>query len=183
MLRLVITKRTEPKLLELMKRHYSQPKGFVGRNICYAIYYNDIYYGHIIAGSATLHLPGRKEFFGEVNLNQIINNIFYHIEKVNNKYPVRNFAEKVLDKFVEVSTTDWEKKYGDKVIGFESLVELPRTGEIYKRTKWFLAGTTKGFTCKRVGGLPSTDSWSGTRVWNYNELKPKLVFYKKVINV
>lgn len=62
MLRLEITKRTDKRLLERMKGHYSQPKGFVGRNICYAIYYKDIYYGHIVWGSATKHLKGRHEF-------------------------------------------------------------------------------------------------------------------------
>ena len=51
MIILTQTKRTDSRLLQLMHNHYSQPKGFVGRNICYAITFNDIYYGHIIGGS------------------------------------------------------------------------------------------------------------------------------------
>lgn len=73
-------------------------------------------------------------------------------------------------------TNDWLEKYDDIVIGFESLVELPRSGELYQRDGWSLVGETKGYTCKRVGGLPRKDRWSGTRIWNTTELRPKLVF-------
>lgn len=58
-LRLEVIKRTDPRILANMSIHYSQPKGFVGRNICYAVLYNSIYYGSIVGGSATKHLPGR----------------------------------------------------------------------------------------------------------------------------
>jgi len=60
MLLLQIVKRTDARILENMKNHYSQPKGFVGRNICYAILWNNKYYGSIVGGSATLHLPNRE---------------------------------------------------------------------------------------------------------------------------
>jgi hypothetical protein len=173
-------KRTDARILANMAIHYSQPKGFVGRNLCYAILYNGIYYGSIVGGSATLHLPNRNEFFGieKSDLNSIINNIFYHVEKVDGKYPCRWFTVKVLKKFREQIAVDWFDKYKNKVIGFESLVELPRTGECYKRDKWSLIGQTVGYTCKRTGGK-GTDSWSGKRVWDTNNLRPKLVFVKK----
>lgn len=166
-----------------MSVHYSQPRGFVGRNICYAVKWDDIYYGSIVGGSATLHLPGRNEYFSltsnnSIQLNSIINNIFFHVEKVNGDYPCRWFTVAVLKKFREVISNDWFSKYNDKVIGFESLVELPRTGECYKKDKWDLIGQTKGYTCKRVAGK-GTDNWSGKRVWNTKELRPKLVFVKK----
>ena len=183
-LKLIIIKRTDLKLLERMKNHYSKPKGFVGRNICYAIYYDDIYYGNIVGGSATLHLPNRNEFFqiDKSKLNQVINNIFFNISKVNGKYPIHNFTSYVLKKFCEVIAKDWQLKYGDKVLGFESLVELPRTGDLYLKAGWTLVGQTKGFTCKRSSGKGS-DSWSGKRVWNTDKksLRPKLVFCYKVI--
>jgi hypothetical protein len=161
-----------------MKIHYSQPKGFVGRNLCYAILYDGVYYGSIVGGSATLHLPNRKDYTGEINLNNIVNNIFYHIEKVNDSYPKRNFAEYVLKRFRERVSLDWKERYGDDVLWFESLVELPRSGEIYKRDNWLEIGLTKGFTCKRVGG-ESTDGWGGRRVWNHTDLRPKRVFLRK----
>lgn len=180
MLQLEITKRTDNRLLWAMSKHYSQPKGFVGRNICYAITYDHQYYGHIIAGSATKHLPGRKAFFSleTLPLNNLVNNVFFHIEKVQGTYPTRNFAQKVLSCWRNIIVSDWLGKYGDQVLGFESLVELPRTGEVYRRDGWTLVGTTKGYTCKRGPGKGS-DNWSGKRVWNTTDLRPKLVFVKR----
>jgi hypothetical protein len=49
-----------------------------------------------------------------------------------------------------------------------------------KRDEWTLVGQTKGMTCKRVAG-DSTDSYTGKRIWNTKDLKPKLVFCKKRI--
>lgn len=180
-LELVVTKRTDPRLLACMENHYSKPKGFVGRNICYAIMYDGIYYGHIVAGSATLHLVGRNEFFGieKSGISQIINNIFFHVEKVGGKYPKRNFSTFVLEKFMEIASQDWTAKYGDKVLGFETLVELPRTGELYLRAGFVVVGETKGYTCKRIGGV-GTDSYSGKRVWDTKNLRPKLVLCKSI---
>jgi len=185
MLKLVKIKKTNPLLQQNMAIHYSQPKGFVGRNICYNIFWDDICYGNIVGGSATLHLPGRNEYFniGPNKLNNIVNNIFFHIEKQNNTYPCRWFSAQVLKLFRHTITQDWYDKYGDKVIGFESLVELPRTGQCYKKDGWDLVGQTKGFTCKRVGGLPQTEKWGGVRVWDYNNLRPKLVFCKKTVDL
>ena len=178
MLLLQIVKRTDARILENMKNHYSQPKGFVGRNICYAILWNNKYYGSIVGGSATLHLPNREKHIGNTNLNNIVNNIFYHVEKINNEYPKRNFAQFVLSEFRKKISNDWQNKYGDNVLFFESLVELPRTGEIYKRDGWIEIGITKGFTCKRIEGK-GTDSWSGKRVWDTKNLRPKRVFLRE----
>jgi uncharacterized protein DUF4338 len=166
-----------------MAKHYSQPKGFVGRNICYLVTRNDVIYGSIVGGSSTLHLVGRDSFFKlykEIKkqaLVRIVNNIFYHVEPANGHYPFRNFTQKVLKAFRKQVAIDWEAKYGDSVIGFESLVELPRTGETYKRDGWTEVGTTKGETCKRVAGQ-GTDSWTGKRVWDTQNLRPKRVFVK-----
>ena len=181
-IKLKITKRTDYRLLARMKIHYSQPKGFVGRNICYAIYYNGIYYGHIVGGSAVMWLVGRDEFFYPLkDLNTIVNNIFYNVSSPTGKYPIRNFTSKILLYFEQQIAKDWAAKYGDRIVGFESLVELPRTGELYLKAGYTLVGQTKGFTCKRTGGT-GTDSWSGKRVWNTDEddLRPKLVFCHKL---
>jgi hypothetical protein len=182
-LRLDSIKRTDPRILVDMAVHYSKPGGFVGRNICYAIMFGDVYYGAIVGGSSTLHLVGRDEFFyltkatKKSKLNRIINNIFYHIEKKGGKYPIRNMVPTVLKMFRERVTTDWVAKYNNSVIGFESLIELPRTGEAYKRDGWTEVGITKGQTCKRVAGK-GTDSWTGKRVWDTKNLRPKRVFVR-----
>jgi hypothetical protein len=168
-----------------MAIHYSQPKGFVGRNICYAIVVRDVYYGAIVGGSSTLHLAGRDEFFGLTRVNKksalkhIVNNIFYHIEKKDGRYPVRNMVPTVLSLFRERIISDWKAKYGDDVIGFESLIELPRSGESYKRDGWVEVGITKGQTCKRIAGK-GTDSWTGKRVWDTKNLRPKRVFVRHI---
>jgi len=181
MIKLKKIKRNNPNFLELMKIHYSNPKGFVGRNICYLIYFDSDLYGAIVGGSATLHLPNRDEFFSIVKgqLHFIVNNIFYHVHRNKNKYPIRNFTVKILLEFEKRIMIDWYNKYLDKLVGIESLVELPRTGEVYKRAGYTCIGTTIGYTCKRVDGK-GTDSWSGKRVWNTKELRPKLVFVKKL---
>jgi len=179
---LVIVKRTSPQLIAEMGRHYSCPKGFVGRNICYSINYGGVCYGHIVGGSATRHLPGRDDFLGfpaKLHLQRLVNNIFFHIEPGGDGYPVRNFASSVIRCFEEAIQRDWSNKYGDPVLAFESLVELPRTGDCYKRAGWKLIGQTKGYTCKRTSGV-GTDSWSGRRVWDTVNLRPKLVFAKKL---
>jgi hypothetical protein len=179
MLAFEVTKRTDARLLASMQRHYSQPKGFVGRNICSAITYSGIYYGHIVAGSATKFLPNRHKFLGTTSkhLNRIINNTYYHVEKVHGHYPCRNFVSLIISEWCNFIPELWKQKYGDSVIGFESLIELPRTGEAYRRAGWTQVGQTKGYTCKRTAGK-GTDSWSGKRVWNTTDLRPKLVFCK-----
>lgn len=173
MVELVRVKRTHPILLENMAIHYSKPKGFVGRNICYLIMFADTCYGSIVGGSATRFLPGRTVLG---NLNNGVNNIFFHCDRVVN-YPCREFVPKVLSNYRRRIEWDWFHDYGDEVLWHETLVELPRTGECYKRDGWELVGQTKGYTCKRIAGK-GTDSWTGKRVWDTVNLRPKLVFIK-----
>jgi len=175
-------KKTDPLLRKNMAIHYSKPKGFVGRSICYEISVDGVCYGHIVGGSATKFLPGRNKFFN-INstsaLKHIVNNVFYHIEKVNGKYPCRWFTAKVVKEYIKKINCDWYSKYGDIVIGHETLVELPRTGLLYKKVGFVEVGITKGYTCKRIGGMKSTDSWTGRRIWNTTDLRPKRVLCLK----
>lgn len=175
-IRLVRIKRSDPRITSLMAAHYSQPKGFVGRNICYAVYFENVCYGAIAGGSATRFLPGRKIVY---SLNNGVNNIFFHIEPGRDGYPLRNFSSAVLREYRRKMEIDWFQKYGDVIFWHETLVELPRKGECYVRDGWEEVGTTKGFTCKRTSGV-GTDTWSGKRVWDTVNLRPKLVFVRKV---
>lgn len=184
MITLIKIKRTESELKANMASHYSQPKGFVGRNICYEVRWDGHLYGHIVGGSSTLHLPGRDEFFGipkankearQYLLRRLVNNIFFHIEPKDGVYPVRNFSQKVIRHFRNEIKKDWKEKYGESIFGFETLVELPRTGLCYKQDNWIQVGQTEGFTCKRVAGK-GTDNWTGKRIWDTKNLRPKLVF-------
>jgi hypothetical protein len=183
-LALVRVKRTHPALLEMMPRHYSAPKGFVGRNICYLIEWAPAdlaqerqIFGAIVGGSATRFLPGRNEALRNAPLNNIVNNIFFHCEPHGDKYPARNFTTAVIALWRARMLIDWPAKYGDRVMGFETLVELPRAGECYRRDGWRESGITKGYTCKRVAGKGS-DNWTGRRVWNTEQLRPKRVLVR-----
>jgi hypothetical protein len=162
-------------LKKWMDIHYSNPKGFVGRQIIYLISFNSVIYGAIAGGSATLHLIGRNEFFTNIPLTNIINNTFFHIEKVDGKYPLRNFSTQVVSSFRSKIQIDWLLKYKNEVLGFETLVELPRTGDLYIKDGWTEVGQTVGYTCKRTAGK-GTDSWTGKRVWDTENLRPKRIF-------
>ena len=175
---LVIQKITKADqgLQAAMRVHYSKPKGFVGRQLFYKIIYNNMAYGYIAFGSATKHLPGR---ILQHSLNCGMNNIFYHIEKVDGKYPIRNFTTQCLLLAETIAVRDYKERYGDAVLWIETLVELPRTGDLYKKAGYKLVGETKGYTCKRVSG-DSTDNWTGRRVWDTTNLRPKHVFIKEL---
>lgn len=175
--------KSDEDLYFMRLKHYSESNGFIGRTIIYKILWNDVIYGAIVAGSATKHLPGRDKILLGIGLNNIINNTFFHIEKIDCKYPCRNFALEILQTFRYIASRRWYEKYGDIICGFESLVELPRTGEIYKRDKWTEVGLTQGKVCRRRPNSlwgQSTDSWGGVRVWSKTELKPKRVFARTV---
>ncbi len=180
-MRLVQTHKGNSDLQALMAAHYSQPKGFVGRQLIYFVEHDGERYGAIAAGSATRFLPGREAFFGcVVPLNNHVNNTFFHIEKRGGgRYPYRHFAARVVAEWRNVVLGDWFARYGDRVLGWETLVELPRTGALYVRDGWTEVGMTKGFTCKRTAGK-GTDSWSGKRVWDMKNLRPKRVFVRAI---
>ncbi len=180
-IQLTQTKRTDHRLLIRMSNHYSHPKGFVGRNICYAITYNNVYYGHIVGGSATRNLPGRNEFLNvtRADLNKVVNNIFFNVSPpADRKYPLRNFTSSIVKVFIKKISKDWLAEYGDPVVGFETLIELPRAGELYRRAGWTNVGTTKGYTCKRTVGY-EFEGYRGERVWDYVDLRPKAVWCYK----
>ncbi len=192
-LRLVITKNTDIRLLDRMHIHYSNPKGFIGRNICYAILFGQDYYGHIVGGSATIHLGTRDKFFGipsmgstptvesSARLNGIVNNKFFNCAKVGGTYPMRNFTTRILREFRLRILDDWKRIYGDDVIGYETLIELPRTGECYLRDGWVVTGETKGERIKTVRGKYK---FAGVnRFVMRDNLKPKLVMCRTVDSI
>ena len=180
-IKLVQIKKSDINLKRWMSIHYSAPKGFVGRQLIYKIVVDDIIYGATVAGSATRFLPGREGFFGcQIPLNNLVNNTFFHIEKRDGHYPMSNFSSLIVAVWRERVAIGWPKKYGDEVLGWETLVEMPRKGDLYLRDRWTEVGMTKGYTCKRVAGNGS-DGWTGKRIWGTKNLRPKRVFVRNTI--
>lgn len=173
MIKLVRTNKSDPLVKEAMRVHYTHPKGFVGRQILYKIYDDDVYRGVIGGGSATLHLP-TKSLLDGIPLTNIVNNMFFHLSSSR-----KNLGTQCLKQYRKQIALDWLDSYGDKVEAFETLVEPPRTGAMYLADNWVYTGMTKGYSCRRVSGV-STDGYSGRRIWNTTELHPKLVFVKLV---
>jgi len=176
---LTLVKRPRPQdfdtsdtlLVRMMKDHYSKPRGFMMRTLVYEVSVADNVYGYIVAGRATRNLPQRDEYLGissKEDLDNIVNNVFYHIEKVDGRYPMHDFTTKVLIKWMDRVKIDWFERYGDPVLGFETLIEPPRTGDLYIKAGWVTAEEmTKGYTCK-------TDH--GKKVWAEGTQKYVLYF-------
>ena len=80
----------------------------------------------------------------------------------------------------EKINVDWLNKYGNKVIGYESLIEPPRTADLYKKDKWIMVGKTHGYTCRRIPGKEKGLFKTGKRLWDRKNLKPKLVFCRGI---
>ena len=201
-IRLEPISKNDPNLRTLASQHYSNPKGFVGRFVAFAIHAEEQFLGVIVGSSATLHLPGRDRFKEDLggNLNSIINNSLFHIRKprgwppfsyhygplglevseTRRPYPIRNVTSRVLGEWRLQVIASWEKRYGDDVIGFETLVQPPRTGETYRRDGWSLVGRTKGFCCRRVSGRSKNEQFTGKRIWKFDPNSQKLVFNRPV---
>lgn len=180
----------DKRLWDYAKVHYTKTRGFVGRFLGYCVnsLETDETFGVIVGGSSALYLQGREDFFGtkNLNLNQIIANTLFHIEKPKSTvdeegvvYPLRNTAARVLQVWRERVAEDWERKYGDEVLGFETMVLPPRTGACYKKDRWTYVAMTKGFLCKRVPGEEGGSGYSGKRTWKYNPDERKLIFCRK----
>ena len=61
-------------------------------------------------------------------------------------------ATAVLDVFKRTVIKDWYESYGDFVRAFETLVEPPRWGGIYKLDGWKRIGNTAGLGARRPEG-------------------------------
>lgn len=164
---LTLISKSDPGLRYAMLAHYSEIYGFVGRQLIYAVTYGPTTYGYIAAGSATRYLPGRSTFLDfPIDLRNIVNNTFFHIERQGGVYPCRNFIPQIMSIWRYATSIHWPDRYGDQVLAFEALVQLPRTGDLYLRDGWTEVGLTQGFTCRRMGGGASTDTWTGRRLWS-----------------
>ena len=159
-------KQNNPKAREYITNHYTQPRGFIGRNTTHLIKVDGSYCGVVVSGSTSLYLPNRKEFFGDpVDIQKIINNRLFRLE-----LNIPNLGTQVLKMWRKQVVLDWKIKYNCDPIGFETLVKPPRNGAVYRADNWFYGGMTKGYTAR----VPK----HGVRVWYRTE--PRLIFFKMI---
>lgn len=149
-MQLIECSRTNPLYKQIRDRHYVENKGCIGRQIHYLIYEgNGILeqpVGIISGASAVWACKPRDDFF-DINrdnrikkIGLIINNVVFRLEK-NEK----NLATKILSIWRKQIIKDWNIKYGETAIGFETFVfGENRTGALYKADNWVYVGETKG---------------------------------------
>ncbi len=152
---LIRTPFDNPFIQLLWREHYVGSKGTVGRQIHYTVYYNGRAVGAISAGSAMFAHRKRDKILGVTKeeqsrgLRHIANNTMFRLIRPKDQPPL---ATDVLKIFRELVQKDWLKEYGDFVRAFETLVEPPRWGGIYKIDGWKKIGMTAGLGARRPEG-------------------------------
>lgn len=133
----------------LAEFHYLGYRGTVGENLQYTVADAQ---GRLLAcllfGSAAWKCRARDQFIGwtqqerERNLNRTTNNTrFLILPWVR----VPHLASWILGQVLRRLSTDWEKKYGHRIMLVETFVERERfAGTSYKAANWIHAGSTTG---------------------------------------
>lgn len=152
---LVRTPFENPFVQLLWRQHYVGSKGTVGRQLHYIIYFDGAAVGAISAGSAMFAHKKRDRILGvtkeeqQTGIRHIVNNTMFRLIRPKDAPPR---ATDVLKLFRQVVVKDWLKEYGDCVRAFETLVEPPRWGGIYKLDGWKKIGMTAGLGARRPEG-------------------------------
>jgi hypothetical protein len=145
----------------IRSRHYVPDNGTVGRSLSYLIRFDGTVIGIITGGSCASAVRARDEFFGLDLVNQfddyysgehegmmrmrsqmlgsIINNTIFRLEVIN-----YGLASAVLARWRVQVVADWNKRYGEMVLGFETyILETPnRNGGCYVADNWTKVGQT-----------------------------------------
>tara|TARA_R100000808_G_scaffold16757_1_gene37590 strand:- start:264 stop:1139 length:876 start_codon:yes stop_codon:yes gene_type:complete len=139
----------------LWREHYVGSKGTIGRQFHYIVYYDGNAVGAISAGSAVFAHKKRDTILNvskdekKGGLRNIVNNTMFRMTRPSNEAPL---ATEVLQMWKERVEIDWTTKFGDVVRCFETLVEPPRWGGIYKLDGWKRIGDTAGLGARRPEG-------------------------------
>jgi hypothetical protein len=146
-LKLLKVPKSHPLFVKWYIEHYPKSKGIVGRQLNYLIYYNGKPVGIISAVSPPLNYKKFRIFFGVTDDKQFVNNGVFRVVKS----PKKNFATQVLKLFRKTIQIDYQKQYGDRLLGIITFVEKPRNGGIYRADNWDLLGETQGIEVRRRG--------------------------------
>jgi len=169
-------KRSNEDYQLIRNRHYVSNHGCIGRQLHYNIIEDSKIIGIISGASAIWSSKFRDEFF-KINtenrkerINKIIDNVVFRLE-LNEK----NLGSRILSMWRRMVKEDWEKKYNDNVIGFETFIfGNNRYGSLYKADNWEFVGMTRGNTKHHAHGI-----YNGTeRV----KTEAKMIFCKLIKN-
>jgi hypothetical protein len=175
---LVRTPFDNPFVQLLWRQHYVGSKGTVGRQLHYLIYFDGVAVGAISAGSAMFAHKKRDRILGvskpeqQAGVRHIVNNTMFRLIRPKDAMPR---ATDVLKVFRKVVIKDWITEYGDCVRAFETLVEPPRWGGIYKLDGWKKIGMTAGLGARRPEGH-GTAGKSSTGVRKIIRVPKKIVW-------
>jgi len=155
MIRLELVKRNDERYQNIRNRHYVVNHGCIGRQLHYIIKLKDDIIGIISGASAIWSNEHRDRFFliNKANrtkrINKIISNVVFRLEK-NQK----NLGTQILSIWRKQIKHDWETKYNDTIIGFETFIfGKGRYGSLYKADNWIFVGFTKGNTKFHAHGM------------------------------
>ncbi len=144
-----------PFIQLLWRQHYVGSMGTVGRQIHYIVYWNGSAVGAISAGSA-MFAHKKRDHMLEIGkdekkggIRHVVNNTMFRMIRPKDVPPL---ATEVLQKWMDIVKVDWLNEYGDYVRAFETLVEPPRWGGIYKLANWKKIGLTFGLGARRPEG-------------------------------
>ena len=190
MIELKIVKRTDERYVQIRDRHYIPNRGCHGQQLHYLVYDDGDLAGIISGASAVYGCAPRDTFFAlskerkikQAQLNQIINNVVFRLEKTR-----PNLASMVLARWRRQISEDWKYLYQVDVVGFETFVieerregMSDRLGTLYLADNWTAVGMTKGNTKAH-----ETTSGSGGMNAKHTrrETVPKIILCKRNKNV
>jgi hypothetical protein len=135
----------DPRYREIRRNHYVADKGAIGMQAHFLIHFRNEIAGIISGGSSVYRVATRDKFFGITNANRnnvlpgIVDNITFRL--LNHE---KNLGSMVLALWEKTMPQVWKELYGLQIFGFETFVEGPRKGTVYRATNWQYCGSTKG---------------------------------------
>lgn len=153
----------------LQQHHYLGYTGPVGENLQYLVHdCRGRLLGCLLYGAAAWRVADRDRFIGwdqatrERGLSRIANNMrFLILPWVR----VPHLASHLLAATRQRLSTDWQEKYGHRILLLETFIEQPRfAGTCYKADNWIRVGQTTGRTRNQQSGAPRVPVKS---VWLY----------------
>ena len=125
---------------------YKPSVSIVGRSINWLIKDGSFIIGAIGIGSSVMAMKPRDDFIGWKK-DQRLKNLIH--TATNWRFCLldknKGYGSRVLSLLCHEAQKEWLKKFGNKLVLLETLVEPPYNGTCYKANGWNFLGETKGF--------------------------------------